>query len=924
MKSKIRTEKRAIHWYEFLPWLFLASALALTYWIWQNEYDAEYVETERVFEQQIDETSHQIIGRLKLFEQSLYSIRKLFDSSEFVSQDEFNQFATEILHSRLSSGVHDIGYAQYVNFNQPSTYAALDAAFIQSVKRLVDQSQLSYAPVIYAVQQGTQATSLPLFNAFADKQLKANMESAALQDEMWVSNGLKLDPQHTSDLVSIILPVYSHDKKQTKVEGGELTGGIRGWVYFNLRLDVVFKYLLGVDENPSIRFALYDGFQENPSTLLYQNTLIGSKPPQFSARYLIDEHGENWVLHASSLSGFEGMLNHKHSTMIAIFGLLGSFSLAGILFLFMLRLRTLESLDRVNKRLKFSDDRWHFAVEGAGHGAWDWDWDWDIRNKKISFSTGWKRMLGFDEACSDEAIGGWRDIVHPEGHWTVLHGYKQALKGYDDHSFECRLRCKDGQWKWVLSRFMIVARGDHREPVRIVGTTTDLSQLKETEEKAWQHANFDSLTGLPNRRMLHAKLGHAIDVAKWQGSKVALLCLDLDDFSAVNDAFGPEKGDVMLEEVAKRLASSIYQYEDVARYSGDEFAILISGIAVNQLSHLDEVAQNVLAMMAAPFMVAGQEVFISASIGIAVYPDDASSVNDLSKNADQALYASTNQGGNCITYFTSEMQEKANKRMQLTSDLRVALRRKDLFVEYQPIVDLKTERVHKAEALLRWQHPERGLISPTEFIPIAESTKLINEIGCWVLAESMAQCKVWRQKINAEFQISVNKSPVQFAESSVEGHDCAQVLAEDAQLRNAIVIEITEGLLLDATGQVNATLEAYKDNGIQVALDDFGTGYSSLAYLQKFDIDYLKIDMSFVRNLEAAAEDRVLCRTIIEMAHGLGMQVIAEGVETIGQRDILLNAGCDYGQGYYFSKSLPPAQFEGYVKKSSVKKKSVK
>ena len=395
--------------------------------------------------------------------------------------------------------------------------------------------------------------------------------------------------------------------------------------------------------------------------------------------------------------------------------------------------------------------------------------------------------------------------------------------------------------------------------------------------------------------------------------KVALICLDLDDFSAVNDTFGPEQGDQLLQQVAKKLVSSVYRYEDVARNSGDEFAILIPDIEASGLSHLDDVEQKLLSVMSEPFLLGDSQVFISCSIGIAVFPDDANSLNDLVRNADQAMYASINKGGNCINYFTSEMQEKVTKRMQLTNDLRLALSKNELFVEYQPIVELKTEHVYKAEALLRWRHPEKGLISPAEFIPIAESTKLINEIGGWVLKKAITQCAIWRQHINGQFQISVNKSPVQFYDRQVGLTDWIQILADDPQLKHAIVIEITEGLLLDATGEVKARLEAFKQNGIQVALDDFGTGYSSLAYLQKFDIDYLKIDKSFVANLETTLDNRVLCRTIIDMAHNLGMLVIAEGIENKVKKDILLQAGCDYGQGYYFSKSLSPLAFEAFA-----------
>jgi diguanylate cyclase (GGDEF)-like protein/PAS domain S-box-containing protein len=910
MKQQKRTGRRAIYWYQWLPWLLLAVSLLTTYWAWRSERALERSEKNNVFIQQFDQTANQLMNQLTLFEQSLYSIRKLFDSSEFVSQDEFNSFGAELIHSKFSSGLYQIGFAKYINLQYPETYHTLDYKLIPLLDVLKTQPQRVYAPIIYLIKHETSALQYPLADAFLNARHKADMQYAALFDETLISNRIKTSPADASecDCLSMLLPVYQHVGKQTKIVDGELNASVDGWVFLNFNLDVVFNNTLGITNNPSIRYALYDGSQA-PFRLLYQNEFDGSELSSFSMEKQISLHGKKWVLRAESLPLFEKTLNYKHSTIIGLLGLLASFALTAGLYLVISRLRTLDSLKRINKRLRFSDERWRFAVEGAGDGVWDWD----VENKKLSYSKNWKRMFGYAEDCSDEEIEEWRKLVHPDDRSTVLESYKLVFRGGVEQPFECRIKCKNGEWKWVLSRCMVVSKDNKGKPLRIVGTHADLSQLKESEEMVWQHINFDALTDLPNRRMLHSRLEQAMEKAKWKGTKVALICLDLDDFSVVNDTFGPEQGDQLLQQVAKKLVSSVYRYEDVARNSGDEFAILIPDIEASGFSHLDDVAQKLLSVMSEPFLLGDSQVFISCSIGIAVFPDDADSLNDLVRNADQAMYASINKGGNCINYFTSEMQEKVTKRMQLTNDLRLALSKNELFVEYQPIVELKTEYVYKAEALLRWRHPDKGLISPAEFIPIAESTKLINEIGAWVLKEAIAQCAIWRQHINGQFQISVNKSPVQFYDRQLGRADWIQRLADDPQLKHAIVIEITEGLLLDATGEVKARLEAFKQNGIQVALDDFGTGYSSLAYLQKFDIDYLKIDKSFVANLETTLDNRVLCRTIIDMAHNLGMLVIAEGIENKVQKDILLQAGCDYGQGYYFSKSLSPLAFEEFA-----------
>ncbi|MDO8312806.1 MAG: bifunctional diguanylate cyclase/phosphodiesterase, partial [Sideroxyarcus sp.] len=381
----------------------------------------------------------------------------------------------------------------------------------------------------------------------------------------------------------------------------------------------------------------------------------------------------------------------------------------------------------------------------------------------------------------------------------------------------------------------------------------------------------------------------------------------------------------LLQEAARRISGCVREADTVARLGGDEFTVILAGL--DDVSSIDRVTENILQSLAKPFQLVDEIAHISASIGVTLYPDDATEIEDLLKNADQAMYVAKNKGRNRFDYFTQSMQQAAQTRLRLTNELRGALTANQFRVYYQPIVDLTTGRIIKAEALIRWQHPERGMISPAQFIPLAEETGLIVEIGDWVFKESARQLKHWGALCNTEFQVSVNMSPVQYTGLQVSVNVSPEQFRStspyqtwSAYLRElglpgqSMVIEITEGLLLDADANVTGKLLEFHDAGIQVAIDDFGTGYSSLSYLKKFDIDFLKIDQSFVRDLVTDPNDRVLSEAIIVMAHKLGLKVIAEGVETKAQCKLLIDAGCDQAQGYLFSKPVPAEEFEALLK----------
>ena len=439
----------------------------------------------------------------------------------------------------------------------------------------------------------------------------------------------------------------------------------------------------------------------------------------------------------------------------------------------------------------------------------------------------------------------------------------------------------------------------------------DVTEQKRSEAMIWQQANFDALTGLPNRRMLRDRLAQTMLNSRREGLALAVLFIDLDHFKEINDTLGHAQGDVLLVEAARRIRACVRESDTVARLGGDEFTVLLP--EVRETVRVEEIGQNILAALGQAFQLESEESFVTASIGVALYPDDAGEIDDLFKHADQAMYAAKAAGRNCLRYFTPALQAQAQTRMRLASDLRGAVAAGQMRIVFQPVVELANGAVHKAEALVRWQHPMRGLVSPQDFIPVAESSGAIVEIGDWVFGQAALQVGRWREQHDPRFQISVNKSPVQFHQAGASQKDWIRRLQRLGLSGSSVAVEITEGLLMDYRSDVKAQLQELRAAGIAVSMDDFGTGYSSLSYLQNYDIDYLKIDRSFVRNLTPGSKDRTLCKAIIAMAQALGLKVVAEGVETVEQRDWLAQAGCDYGQGYLFAKPMPADEFDGWL-----------
>lgn len=439
---------------------------------------------------------------------------------------------------------------------------------------------------------------------------------------------------------------------------------------------------------------------------------------------------------------------------------------------------------------------------------------------------------------------------------------------------------------------------------------SEIRDRKADQERIYWLAHYDPLTGLPNRTLLAERAECAIRLAKEAGTPLAVIFLDLDHFKHVNDSLGHRVGDALLVEIAARLRAVVRDKDTVSRLGGDEFILLLPGASAHGAAH---VAGKLQEASRHHYEIDHHELTVAPSMGIALFPGDGEDFDTLTQSADVAMYQAKLDGRNTFRFFTPEMQAQSVRVLQLQNALRRALERNQLSVHYQPQVDLPTGRVHGVEALLRWQHPEWGTIAPSEFIPIAEDSGQILPIGEWVLRTALTQLKAWRMSGITGLTVAVNLSAVQFRQPQLPemvGH----ILAACDVPAQALELELTEGVAVDDPQAAAATMDQLHARGVRMAMDDFGTGYSSLSQLKRFQIFKLKIDQSFVRDLEHDANDRAIVSAVIRMAQALGMRTIAEGVETEGQLTFLREQGCDEAQGYYFSHPLPAPEVETFMR----------
>lgn len=477
---------------------------------------------------------------------------------------------------------------------------------------------------------------------------------------------------------------------------------------------------------------------------------------------------------------------------------------------------------------------------------------------------------------------------------------------------EIKNRHKDGKEFWCEASVMELQHPSHGKVWAAIHN--DITEQRTYNQKIWRQANYDNLTQLPNRKHFYEHSQEHLQLALRQGNQFALLFVDIDDFKIINDTLGHRHGDALLIEVASRIEQCVRKTDLLCRFGGDEFVILMIDTDHHRPRTIEPLAEKLLDALSAPYLIKGEAENISASIGISTFPRDAKTIDELIQYADQAMYQAKDQGKNNYFFFTPELQTLAQHNRYLEKELRYAIKNQRLEIHLQPIVNCQNGKIHKAEALLRWKHSELGFIPPSEFIPIAEDTKLINQLGDFVFEECISVLQKMHTLEIFDFQISLNKSPVQFLSTGFATERNWPKKMKAAGLDNeSICIEITEGIFLDHSSQTMKKVETLKESGFYFSIDDFGTGYSSLSYLHKVDFDFLKIDKSFIDSLDSDESTQAMCKAIIVMAHTLDMRVIAEGIETREQFERLKEMKCDYCQGYYFSRPLPIDDFYRFI-----------
>ena len=560
-----------------------------------------------------------------------------------------------------------------------------------------------------------------------------------------------------------------------------------------------------------------------------------------------------------------------------------------------------------------ASDRWKFYANVLDYFP-DPVWWADPDGQGCYFNQSWLEFTG--STLEQELGDGWIANIHPDDREDWLRTLQEACRERRPLTREYRLKHHSEEYRWIFDRSKPCLDVDGAL-LGYVGSCHDVQEEKQLQKQLHYIGQYDPLTSLPNQNLLEDRLRQALANAGRSKRQVVLLFTDLDCFKIVNDSLGYKVGDQLLQQVAKRLKRCLRAGDTLSRRGGDEFMVMLS-----DLRHIEDaahVAEKLLKSLAEPYTIDGIELHISASIGISIYPDDGRDVETLLRNADMAMYFAKQNGRNRYQFFTSEMNSRAYEFLMMQNHLRRALERGEFELNYQPQVDLRKGIIIGAEALLRWRHPEMGMIAPGRFIPIAEESGLIVPIGEWVMHEACRQGRLWREAGLPELSIAINLSAVQFRKKDIL-KTIERALQENRFDPSLLELELTEGTVMQDAEDAIAVLQELKAMGIKLSIDDFGTGYSSLSYLKRFPIDQLKVDRSFVRDVTSNEDDAEITRAIIGMAHGLGLKVIAEGVEYEDQLKFLRWQKCDNMQGYYFSRPLQAEAFEALLTSGKILK----
>ncbi|MEN8179271.1 MAG: EAL domain-containing protein [Pseudomonadota bacterium] len=547
--------------------------------------------------------------------------------------------------------------------------------------------------------------------------------------------------------------------------------------------------------------------------------------------------------------------------------------------------------------LSESKERYSLAARGANDGLWDWN----IKQGYVYFSPRWLEMLGYQETELNGNLSNWIKLIHPEDRELFKTELDSHVAGHSEKfELEYRIQNHQGRYRWMLCRGLAI-HDQQNTAYRMAGSQTDISEQKSAEFQLMHDALHDILTGLPNRSLLMERISYNINLLQRnKTSYFALAFLDLDRFKTINDSLGHHVGDLLLQEVGKRIRDLLRDTDLLARIGGDEFVILFSEF--HDLQSLISIVERVRRKIALPFTIQKDVLRISASIGISVSEGQYSQPEDILRDADIAMYRAKESGKNRFEIFNPGMHQRASRVLSIESALHDALEKNELRIHYQPIYKLKKQKLVGFEALLRWQHPKQGLLMPQDFLEIAEDSGLIVPLGRWAITQAVEQIRKWRSSIPQlkHAYVSINLSSKEFSQNDLFEY-IDNLLKKSELPAGSLKLEITETVLIDNFERALTVMTALRDRGIDLSIDDFGTGFSSLSYLHNFPFDTLKIDQAFVRKLDKNSNSLSIVKAIITLAHNLGLSVVAEGGETTKEIECLRRLGCEYGQGFKFA-----------------------
>ncbi len=899
--------------------LTLMAGLSVTLLLFVAVSALEYDKMELDFQQRAHQRASAIRRGLDDVVEVVTLTNDLFNSMSTVSREQFRSFTRPLL--QRYPFIQAFNYHRVIEAGQRAAFETeLRRSFpgyvlhdMRDGKPVPAPPRAQYVVVDYLEPMHSNEAAFGL--DVAALPMHAAVQAAVANGQVTATPLMRLaqEPGQQQGFV-LLMPVYRHGAATTTPDQRRAAWiGNTGAVIRSTDLIQKTLHAAALLDDQQLAVRVYTGDDVQPDNLIYSQ----GRPPAQAASAKPLQRWLAFSYHDSYTHTFTAAGKPWHVQVIPLprpflAHHLGSLStlIGGVLFT-LLTAAFVQTLAQRSRRVQLLVEQRTHDLQLSEHRfrrllalSSDWYWEQDAQFRFTSISSSF-----FDKGHFERArfLGHTRWEIYPDmltTRWGRDH--LAQLEAHQPFShFEYALAGQDGVTRWFSTSGEPVLDaqgqfGGYR------GTGTEITERKLSEQRIHHIAHHDVLTGLPNRVLLQDRLTQAAAFANRSGHALWVLLIDLDRFKFVNDSLGHKAGDLLLTTIAQRLQDSVRESDTVARLSGDEFVAILSAYPDTPLS-MDATAR-IMRAVAQPVLLDGKELFVTCSIGVAVYAPDGMPPQHLIEHADIAMYRAKKLGRNNVQFYQPAMNEEALERVRIDSALRNALERQEFVLHYQPQVDLRSGRIVGMEALIRWQHPELGMVAPQRFIGLAEETGLIVPIGAWVLRTACAQAKAWQDAGHGPLRVAVNLSPRQFCEPRLLA-DIADVLAETGLPPACLDLELTEGLFMHDVAQAVELLHKLKGLGLALSIDDFGTGYSSFSYLRKFPIDVLKIDRSFVSDIRRDDEAAIVV-SIIALAHNLKLRVIAEGVESEGQLDYLRRNGCDEMQGYYFSPPMAAAAFE--------------